>query len=167
MASTRTSTILLCCLCCTKGRRMRTTFIGCAACVTTAILIVAMAIVVATTRPSSCRERFECPCRVNGRCPSPAYVRQGGKDACDLHNNYRTCIKNAQYGYATVVLNNGELIRRKPIPSLSSKQLRQRCLYAPDNTHPGFGCPGGKKPRDPEVDSDIAHSELCPRKRRH
>ena len=110
-------------------------------------------------------EEEACACRIHGKCPDAHYLRQGGATGCDLHSNYRACLKNARYGHATVVLNSGELVRRA-IAGASKRQLRRRCRHRPsDAAAAGFACPDGAAPLNPANNAaygtGIGSTELC------
>ena len=104
-----------------------------------------------------------CACTVNGRCVGIQHQRQGGVSGCDLYNNYRTCLKNAQRGFGTVVLNTGELLRRSSRSQRSPKMLRRLCVNSlTRKTSPGFGCPGDTAPLKPPATPKKGHKiELC------
>lgn len=131
-----------------------------------AVTLVSIATYACAAVSLGCRERFQlaveeeengrprCACLVSGECLDADYVRQGGgDDGCHLYNNYRTCLKNAERNYDTVVLNNGELLRRARRGK--RRHRGNRCLHHPSRSKfPGFACPNGTAPRNPTETDD-------------
>jgi len=135
-----------------------------------AVTLVGIAWIIAQYRMTT--ESFRCACRIRGRCPDSAAVRQGGPSACNLHRNYQACRKNASRGFATVVLNSGVLVRRR-MPNASRAALHRRCRNPPSySLSAGFACPDGRapQPRRPAPSpsppsTDAEKHELCPASR--